>query len=552
MYNNRKFCDAIALTESEDMRISACVIVKNEEKNLPTWLEGVRDLADEIIVVDTGSTDKTVEIAENAGVDLYHFEWIKDFAAAKNFALSKATGDWIIFLDADEYFEKPARKKIKPLLKKLLKEKRPVVVKTPILSVDVDNNYAPINKATQQRIFSNDPQLKYTGAIHEHLLYTGDIPLHLVEYDLLIIHTGYSESIIDSKQKRNFEILIEEEKKYGDNPEHYCYIASGYQARRDLKKSEEYIKKAIEYMRPIKHVFLVNAYTFYVGLKKDMGADSDEIAKIVEDGLEAVPDYPDILAEKLILLLEAGDFDEGEKIARKLIEKARDKKLRKTYINKMDAHLPYAHYALGIMLKAKGEKDEAASEFKKTLRSYPLRIDIARELISMYEDAPKMAAKLILEVYDEKEDSEILTKIFAELPRDSLYKRFCPNLKGSFDYALAAGNPVKAIKLAAAAFDNALAQSKQSEDKSKLKDAMYKLAVAFLFLSPADLNKTEKELAKLPLSAVALILRFHGEDLPRVQGEKESFNALSDTAKLYLPKNLREKFFSLKDKIFLN
>ena len=116
------------------MLISACVIVKNEEKNLPAWLDGVKNIADEIIVVDTGSTDKTVEIAEKAKVNLYRFEWIHDFAAAKNFALSKAKGDWIIFLDADEYFDKPARKKIKPLLKKLSKEKRATVISTPSLA----------------------------------------------------------------------------------------------------------------------------------------------------------------------------------------------------------------------------------------------------------------------------------------------------------------------------------------------------------------------------------------------------------------------------------
>ncbi|MBR3624132.1 MAG: glycosyltransferase family 2 protein [Selenomonadaceae bacterium] len=531
------------------MLISACVIVKNEEKNLPAWLDGVKNIADEIIVVDTGSTDKTVEIAEKAKVNLYRFEWIHDFAAAKNFALSKAKGDWIIFLDADEYFDKPARKKIKPLLKKLSKEKRATVISTPILSVDTDNNNAPINKATQERIFSNSPLLKYTGAIHEYLQYTGDTPLLLLEYELLIIHTGYSASIIDSKQKRNLEILLEEEKRSGDNPEHYGYIAAGYQARGDLKKANEYIEKAIDYMRPLNHPYLVNAYTFYVNVKKNMGATADELSKIVENGLEVLPDHPDILAEKLILLLEAGDFEKSEETARKIIERAKDQKLRKAYINKTDAHLPYAHYVLGLMLKRKGEKDEAAREFKIALKTYRFRIDIARELVAMYEDEPKKAAKFLTEIYDEKDDAEILANIFAELPRDALFKRFCPNLKGTFDYALAAGNFVAAVKLAAAEFDKALIDAKQSSDKSKLKEAMYKLSIAFLFLPIEDLGKVQNELAKLPNSAVALILRYHGEDLPPVQGERESFNALCETAQIYLPKKLREKFFALKGKI---
>ena len=85
-------------------KISACVIVKNEEKNLPRWLDSVKRIAEEIVVVDTGSADATVTIAKAAGAKVYHFAWIDDFAAAKNFALEKATGAWVVFPDADEYF----------------------------------------------------------------------------------------------------------------------------------------------------------------------------------------------------------------------------------------------------------------------------------------------------------------------------------------------------------------------------------------------------------------------------------------------------------------
>ena len=76
-------------------KISACVIVKDEEKNLPRWLDSVKRIAEEIVVVDTGSSDGTVAIAEAAGAKVYHFPWIDDFAAAKNFALAQASGDWV-------------------------------------------------------------------------------------------------------------------------------------------------------------------------------------------------------------------------------------------------------------------------------------------------------------------------------------------------------------------------------------------------------------------------------------------------------------------------
>ena len=85
------------------IRISQCMIVKNEEKNIEKALTWGKDLMWEQIVVDTGSTDKTVEIAAKLGAKIYHFPWVDDFAAAKNYAIEQALGDWIAFLDADEY-----------------------------------------------------------------------------------------------------------------------------------------------------------------------------------------------------------------------------------------------------------------------------------------------------------------------------------------------------------------------------------------------------------------------------------------------------------------
>lgn len=76
------------------MKISACVIAKNEAENLPRWLASMRVFADEMIVVDTGSTDATVQIARAGGAQVLHFDWVNDFSAAKNFALDAASGDW--------------------------------------------------------------------------------------------------------------------------------------------------------------------------------------------------------------------------------------------------------------------------------------------------------------------------------------------------------------------------------------------------------------------------------------------------------------------------
>ena len=84
------------------MLISVCMIVKNEEERLPRCLSCLQGIADEIIVVDTGSTDRTREAAQRYDAKIYDFPWVDDFAAARNFAFSKASGDYIYSADADE------------------------------------------------------------------------------------------------------------------------------------------------------------------------------------------------------------------------------------------------------------------------------------------------------------------------------------------------------------------------------------------------------------------------------------------------------------------
>ena len=96
-------------------RVSLTMIVKNEEGNLPACLASAADLVDEVVVVDTGSADRTKEVAARFGARVFDFPWIDDFAAARNEALRHATGDWILWLDADDRIDEPNRQKLRQL-----------------------------------------------------------------------------------------------------------------------------------------------------------------------------------------------------------------------------------------------------------------------------------------------------------------------------------------------------------------------------------------------------------------------------------------------------
>ncbi len=93
--------------------------MRNEEHNLSHCLESVRGLFDEIVIVNTGSTDQTVEIAKSFGARVFDFPWVDDFAAARNAALARATGDYTFWLDADDVIEPPEREKLERLLREL-------------------------------------------------------------------------------------------------------------------------------------------------------------------------------------------------------------------------------------------------------------------------------------------------------------------------------------------------------------------------------------------------------------------------------------------------
>ena len=95
--------------------ISLCMIVKNEEDTLARCLDCIKDIVDEIIIVDTGSTDLTKEIAKNYTNLVYDFKWIDDFSAARNFSFSKATKDYCLWLDADDVISKKNQEKLKKL-----------------------------------------------------------------------------------------------------------------------------------------------------------------------------------------------------------------------------------------------------------------------------------------------------------------------------------------------------------------------------------------------------------------------------------------------------
>lgn len=233
------------------VRISQCMIVKNEEKNIRKALSWGKEIMWEQIVVDTGSTDRTVEIAKEMGAKVYHFAWIQDFSAAKNFALSKAQGDWIAFLDADEYMTEEWAFKLPELLNELHQTDY-IAVSGPL--ADIGDAKEVLSVARQWRFFRNMPGLCYQNPIHEILVLEGKLIAKGRVWDtgddFLIYHTGYAKSVSDEKNKkdRNLAILKSELQKRPNDPGVMGYLGDTYQSEGEPEEAEKWFRRAIAAM----------------------------------------------------------------------------------------------------------------------------------------------------------------------------------------------------------------------------------------------------------------------------------------------------------------
>jgi len=228
------------------------MIVKNEEKNIRRALSWGKNIVCEQIVVDTGSTDNTVEIAKEMGAKVFHYAWDDDFSAAKNYALEQAKGNWIAFLDADEYFSDEEAKRLLPLLKKLDKDLSPNLraVALNCIMANLNDSGGVINMFSQCRIFRNIPELRYKNRVHESLSLTADIKLTTLDAseELTIYHTGYAASVYEETGKidRNISLLKRELEENPLNGDTWSYLADSLYVVNRFDEAEEACLKAIE------------------------------------------------------------------------------------------------------------------------------------------------------------------------------------------------------------------------------------------------------------------------------------------------------------------
>ena len=297
------------LQKMDDIHISACVIVKNEEKDIAHWIDNAKVYSDEIIFIDTGSTDDTVRIAENAGILVRHYAWSNDFSAARNFAIEQAAGDWIVFFDADEYFANPIR--IRALLAETdISHSEAEALMMVTANIDADANNLEIQRCSNLRIFRNRPELRYQGNVHEALQHKdGKLEVLLEEGRILIYHTGYSSGRVLAKVKRDLALLQADIAEKGEGPQHYRYLADCYFALHDYQQSFHYAGLAIEAEAEMQYVGNnSDMYHCVIDSLRKIGITIGDIMPFVENAIAKFPQLPDFYAEKGKILYEGQDW----------------------------------------------------------------------------------------------------------------------------------------------------------------------------------------------------------------------------------------------------
>jgi len=224
--------------------ISLCMITKNEEHCITRCLRSAKQLVDEIIIVDTGSEDNTVKIATEYGARIFPFCWIDDFAAARNYAISKAQGRWILFLDADECLTPLSRQDLLTFIETSPAEG---------YYFRIDSYLDHEGKSVEDyvvRLFKNTPQYRFIGAIHEQI--AGSIQLQnanggLIFSPFTIAHYGYLQSEMKMKHKfdRNTSLI---KKALLENPHdpflHYC-LSIEYLQKKDFTQAGPLLQKTL-------------------------------------------------------------------------------------------------------------------------------------------------------------------------------------------------------------------------------------------------------------------------------------------------------------------
>lgn len=356
---------------SQPMKISLCMIVKNEEDCIMRCLNSVKNVVDEMIIVDTGSEDRTIELCEEAGAKVYSYQWNGSFADARNHGIKLAQSEWILWMDADEELAHIKREDFLKLID-LSSSKLLSVQLVNYMSEQMDDT--DVYLISHPRIFRNHIGFQFEYTIHETLNAEDVLGQEDKEkfelgnpLPLIIYHYGYMSSHTDRKKKfeRNLSMLLQDSAK--KHPWREYHIASEYYRIHDYNKSFEYINHSIirflrAGMTPPSLLYKLK-YSILISTGSWEGAWPG-----IDKAIQLYPNYVDLHFYKGIIFYLKEKYEEAIVIFEKCIKIGENNLQHLTLRGTGSFH---AYYYIGQCFQKLGKCEDAIKAYTSSLQLCP-------------------------------------------------------------------------------------------------------------------------------------------------------------------------------------
>jgi glycosyltransferase involved in cell wall biosynthesis len=356
-----------AVAESRRPRVSLTMIVRDEEANLPACLESAAGLFEELVVVDTGSIDRTAEIARSFGARVFDFVWVDDFAAARNAALARARGDYAFWLDADDVIDPPQRQRLRGLLEGLRDDDEAAYV----VRCACDPDPAEGGSATvvdHIRLFPVREDIRWTYRVHEQILPAlrrGGVPVRWT--DVTVRHTGYSDPRLRRRKLgRDEGILLAELQERPGDPFLLFNLGSIAGERQDWRAALAHLRASLAGSAPDDsitrklHALIARAHQMLGETKAALAACAA--------GLAVAPDDAELLFRAAVVHRYGGDWSQAEACWRRILTLRPPERF-----SSVDAGI-YGHLTrrnLAALAEERGDRAEAARLWSEVLAELP-------------------------------------------------------------------------------------------------------------------------------------------------------------------------------------
>jgi tetratricopeptide (TPR) repeat protein len=362
---------AVRAKPAEGLTLSLVMIVRDEASMLPRCLESAAGHVDEIVVVDTGSTDATMDIARSFGAKVIETEWTGDFSAARNVSFEAATGDWVMYLDADEVLADGQGARLRELTGRVWREAF-FLVETNHTG-DLEEGMSVHHNAL--RVFRNRPEYRFAGRIHEQIAQNlpGYLPERIETTDVRVEHFGYLGVVREEKDKsrRNLELLERQLSEQGETPFLHFNLGSEHAALGQHDEALEHFRAAWDGVR---HDPAVRSYGYVPSLVGRLAValrltgHREELDRHAADGLSVFPGFTDVVFEQAFAAFSSGELDAARALLERCLEMG---DAPSVYSATVGSGSFIARSVLGEVHRKAGRLEDAERELRAALEANP-------------------------------------------------------------------------------------------------------------------------------------------------------------------------------------